>query len=252
MINPMAMTGKRVMVTGAGSGIGRATSRLLSNLGATLVLVGRDVEKLRQTAESYVADTFLVESFDLSASEDIVDWMRDLAGRHGRFDGLVHCAGIQTFNPLRSLTPQALERLFKVNTVSSAMLIKAMQHMDCGADRASIVITASISGLLGDPANGAYGASKAAVIAIVRTFALELIDRGIRLNAVAPALVETEMIQGVRDILTPQAFSALEKKHPMGLGRPDDIANAICFLISEAARWITGTTLIIDGGVSLA
>lgn len=250
-MNPMAMPGKRVMVTGAGSGIGRATALLLSELGASVVLVGRDSAKLATTQATCVQGDAVVEPFDLSAGDQIVNWMRGVSGRLGRLDGLVHCAGIQTFNPLRSLTVKSLDRLFSVNAVSSAMLIKSMQYVDCGADRASIVMTASTAAILGTPANGAYGASKAAVMSMVRTFAMELVERGIRLNAVAPALVDTDMVQNVRDIMTPEAFAALERIHPMGLGKPEDVANGIVFLLSDAARWITGQTLILDGGVSV-
>lgn len=249
MINPMDMTGRRVMVTGAGSGIGSATAVLLADLGASLILVGRDRDKLQHTVGN-CSGAHAIEPFDLSQSGEIVNWMRNIAERHGPLDGLVHCAGIQIHTPLRSLTLTSLERLLAINTVSSAMLIKAMQYVDCGAARASIVMAASLAAIVADPANGAYGASKAAVMAMVRTFAIELIDRGIRLNAVAPAMVETEMVQEVRDLLTPEAFAALQKKHPMGLGRPEDVANGIVFLLSDAARWITGLTLVLDGGAS--
>lgn len=251
MKNPMDMTGKHVLVTGAGSGIGRATAVLLSELGASVVIVGRDIEKLKVTSTALANPQFDIEPFDLSNSDGIVDWMRSIATQHGRFDGLVHCAGIQTFNPLRSMTPKALDRLLRVNTISSAMLIKAMQYLDCGADKASIVMVASTAAILATPANGPYGASKAAVMALVRTFALELVERGIRLNAVAPALVETEMVQHNRELMTAEAFQGMVHKHPMGIGRPQDVANAMVFLLSDAARWITGTTLVIDGGVSL-
>lgn len=251
MKNPMDMTGKRVLVTGAGSGIGRATAILLSELGASLVLVGRDVKKLDATSQMLGKGTSVTASFDFADSERIEELMRHLTEHGGQLDGLVHCAGVQTFNPLRTLRPQSLQRLITINTISSAMLIKAMQTRECGADTASIVMTASTAGILGSPGNGAYGASKAAVILMVRTFALELIERGIRLNAVAPAMVETEMVQRSRDSTTPEVFSAMVDKHPMGIGRPDDVANAIVFLLSDAARWITGTTLVADGGLSL-
>jgi NAD(P)-dependent dehydrogenase (short-subunit alcohol dehydrogenase family) len=177
--------------------------------------------------------------------------MKGLATRHGRLDGLVHSAGIHSFHPLRSLTVKAIDRLFRVNTVSSAMLIKGLQFMECGADRASAVLVSSTAALLGLPANGAYGASKAAILALVRTFALELVDRGIRVNAVAPAMVETAIVEASRELLTAEAFEANIKAHPMGIGKPDDVANAICFLLSDAARWITGTTMVLDGGLCL-
>jgi len=251
MINPMEMTGKRVLVTGAGSGIGRATAVLLSELGATVVLVGRDAGKLTKTSQLLPRDEFAIVPFDFSTPEAIPEWMRATATQHGRFDGLVHCAGIQTFNPLRSVTAKAFDRLLTVNTVSAAMLIKAMQHLECGADSASIVMVASTAAILATPANGLYGASKAAVMSLVRTFALEAVGRNIRINAVAPALVETEMVQRNRELMTEESFQGMVEKHPMGIGRPEDIANAITFLLSDAARWITGTTLVIDGGVSL-
>jgi NAD(P)-dependent dehydrogenase (short-subunit alcohol dehydrogenase family) len=251
MKNPMDMSGKRVMVTGAGSGIGRATAILLSELGASLVLVGRDAEKLMVTSHRLATRDFAIEPFDLAKPDEIVEWMRNLAAHHGRLDGLVHSAGIQTFNPLRSITVKAFERLLTSNTVSSAMLIKGMQFTDCGADQASVVVLASTAAILGTPANGLYGASKAAVMSLVRTFALEAVERNIRINAVAPALVETEMVQRNRELMTEAAFQGMVEKHPMGIGRPDDVANAIVFLLSDAARWITGTTLVVDGGLSL-
>jgi NAD(P)-dependent dehydrogenase (short-subunit alcohol dehydrogenase family) len=251
MKNPMEMTGKRVLVTGAGSGIGRATAILLSELGASLVLVGRDAEKLTVTSRRLAIQDFAIEPFDLAKPDEIVEWMRNLAARHGRLDGFVRSAGIQTFNALRTITGKAFERLLTSNTVSSAMLIKAMQFMDCGADQASIVVLASTAAILGTPANGLYGASKAAVMSLVRTFALEAVDRNIRINAVAPALVETEMVQRTRELMTEAAFQGMVEKHPMGIGEPDDVANAICFLLSDAARWITGTTMVLDGGLCL-
>jgi len=251
MKNPMDMTGKRVLVTGAGSGIGRATAILVSELGASLVLVGRDAEKLTLTAERLATRNVAIEPFDLSKTDDIVEWMRALAVRHGRIAGLANCAGIQSFHPLRALTAKALDRLLRVNTVAAAMLLKAIQLKDCGCDEASVVMVSSTAALLGVPANGAYGATKAAVLALVRTAALELVDRGIRVNAVAPALVETEMVQRTRQTMTTEAFEGMVRGHPMGIGRPEDVANSICFLLSSASRWITGVTLIIDGGVSL-
>jgi NAD(P)-dependent dehydrogenase (short-subunit alcohol dehydrogenase family) len=250
MINPMDMTGKHVVVTGAGSGIGQATAILLAQLGASLVLVGRDISKLNQTAERLCTHSFVVESFDFTDSDSIPEWLRSVASRTGRIDGLAHCAGIQTFNPLRTLTTKALHRLLAVNTISAAMLLKGMQYMDCGSDRASVVLVASVAAVKADPANGAYGASKAALLSFVRTFSMELVPRNIRLNAVVPALVNTEMVSNARALLTPDAFDALEKSHPMGIGRPEDVAASIAFLLCDAAAWITGTSLTVDGGVS--
>ena len=250
MPHPLSMTGKHVVVTGAGSGIGRATAILLSELDASLVLVGRDSAKLARTKDMLLGGKATIEAFDFSDTDAIVDWLRLAACRTQKFHGLVHCAGIQSFNPLRTLTVKAMERLFRVNTFSAAMLLKAMQYPDCGADHASVVLVSSTAAIRATPANGAYGASKAALLSFVRTFAMELVDRHIRLNAVVPALVDTEMVRDVRSLMTVDAFSALEGQHPMGIGRPEDVAYTIAFLLSDAARWITGVAVPVDGGVS--
>jgi NAD(P)-dependent dehydrogenase (short-subunit alcohol dehydrogenase family) len=249
-LNPLNMTGRRVIVTGAGSGIGKATAVLLSQLGASTVLVGRNTERLQNTRALITAGRSEIEHFDFTQADEIVDWLKSLAVRHGRIDGLVHSAGIQSFNPLRSISVKALERLFRVNTTSAAMLIKGMQLQEVGADSGSIVLISSTAAIKATPANGLYGMSKAALLSMVRTFSMELVSRRIRLNAVIPALVETEMVESVRNTMTADAFQALTDKHPMGIGQPLDVANAIAFLLSEASRWITGVAIPVDGGVS--
>jgi NAD(P)-dependent dehydrogenase (short-subunit alcohol dehydrogenase family) len=130
------------------------------------------------------------------------------------------------------------------------MLVKAMQLPDVGSERASIVLISSVAAIKGDVANGLYGASKGAIVTLVKTFSLELVSRNIRLNAVLPALVRTGMAESTREILTDEAFQTLVKSHPMGVGEPVDVANAIAFLLSDASRWITGVCLPVCGGLS--
>jgi NAD(P)-dependent dehydrogenase (short-subunit alcohol dehydrogenase family) len=249
-INPMALTDKNILVTGASGGIGRATAIILCALGAKVVIAGRDREKLEKTHSLLPSGQSTIEQFDFSNSEEIVDWMKSLTQRLGTFDGLVHSAGIHYFKPLSSITVKSFERLLRVNTVSCAMLVKAMQLSDVGSQKASIVLISSTAAIKGDPANGLYGASKGAIISLVKAFALELVSRNIRINTVAPALVQTEMADNTRDLLTEDAFQAILNFHPMGIGEPVDVANAIAFLLSDASRWITGICLPVCGGLS--
>lgn len=250
MQNPMAMPGWPIMVTGASSGIGRDTAVLLSQLGARMLIVGRDPERLQETFTRLEGTGHAVEAFDLSVGDAILPWYREVVGRFGPLRGLAHCAGIQSFHPLRILSSATLEKLFKINTVSAALLTRAFQQPNGFQAPASIVFVASTAANLAVPANAAYGASKAAVISMARSFAMELVERGIRVNSVVPGLTDTEMVQRARDGMTPEAFQGMVDKHPLGLGQPRDVAHAIAFLLGETARWITGTTIVVDGGLS--
>lgn len=250
MHNPLAMPDWPIMVTGASSGIGRATAILLSQLGARLFLVGRDAERLQETVSRMEGTGHQAEVFDLSTGDAILPWFREVAGRCGPFRGLAHCAGIQSFHPLRILSTATLEKLYRVNTVSAALLTRAFQQPLGFQAPASIVLVASTAANLAVPANAGYGASKAAVMSMTRSFAIELVDKGIRVNCVVPGLTDTEMVQRAKEGMTPELFQGMVDKHPLGLGLPLDVAHAIAFLMADTARWITGTSLVVDGGLS--
>jgi len=251
MINPMELTGRTIMVTGASSGIGRDTAIFLSALGARVVLVARNRERLDQTQRLLEGDGHLLETFDLSAGDRIPDWFKELTARSGPLDGLVHSAAIQGYYPLKVLKATALSEMFQVNTISAAMLVKGFQQKGCYRPGSSIVLLTSTAAILGVPANSAYAASKAAVIALVKSLSLELVDKQIRLNCVAPGLVETEMVQRIKEATPEHLFQAMVDKHPLGMGKTSDIAYAIAFLLAPAARWIMGSTLMVDGGLSV-
>ncbi len=248
MLNPMDLTGRTVLVTGASSGIGRATSVLLAKLGAKLILVGRNEERLRETAQMLDGASHRLEVFDLEQLEAISPWMKRLAHEEGALTGLVHSAGVHLALPLKYMETAKLESVMRVNFVAAVSLAKAFRQKSVVAPPASIVFLSSVVGLVGQAGLSAYCASKGALLAVARSLALELAAEGIRVNCVAPAIVRTHMVEELERSLTEEQFAAIEAMHPLGIGRPEDVAQAIAFLLADTGRWITGTALVVDGG----
>lgn len=246
--HPMDLSGRCVLVTGASSGIGRETALLLSQLNARVILVGRSRERLEAACQQLQGAGHRVEPFDLSALQEVPAWLKRLTAETGPLAGLVHSAGVQNVLPLRVLTAERIEALFRINVSAAVMLAKGFCHKGCGQPGGSIVFVSSIAALAGRPGATAYSASKAALVALARSAALELAKDRIRVNCVAPGLVQTKMLEQLREWLPPENFTALEAQHPLGLGNPRDVAYAIAFLLADASRWITGTTLVVDGG----
>jgi NAD(P)-dependent dehydrogenase (short-subunit alcohol dehydrogenase family) len=245
MSHPMDLTNHRIMVTGAEFGIGRETARFLSRLGAEVICVGRDAAQLQSTVASLEGTLHSCEPFDLATGDAIVPWLKDVVQRHGQLHGLAHCDEQQIYQPLADLTSVSLQEIYQTNAVSAAQLIRAIQQPDCAASGASVVLLSSAAAIVGLPTSGAYAASKAALLAMTRAFAMELVKAGIRVNAVVAGLVNSD--ETTPDVMTPEAFQALAAKHPLGVGQPEDVAYAIAFLLAPTSRWITGTSLVVDG-----
>lgn len=248
-INPMSLTGRRILVTGASSGIGRETCILLSKLGAAVILVGRNAERLQQTTEQLHGQYHRTEIFDLADRiEEIPAWMKTISSEIGPLHGLVHCAGAQLTMPMQSLRKQHIDNLMLINLTAAILLAKGFRQPGVVSSSGSIVFIASVRGLVGEAAMATYAASKGALISLVKSIAIEYAYQGIRINCVVPALVQTEMFDQAREILTPEQVAAIVAMHPLGLGTSRDVANAIAFLLADTGRWITGSSLIVDGG----
>lgn len=248
-LSPFRLEGKRILITGASSGIGRATAIECGKAGAKeCILLGRNQEALEAT-RSMLPNNCLgkVVVCDLSDSTSLQECVKAL----DILDGVVCNAGINKMRTVQFYTEKDVEDIFTVNCFAPMLLVKQLLKKKKLINQASIVFTASISGHSNvSVGNGVYGASKAALSAYMKYAALELAPKGIRCNAVHPGRIDTPLIHnGVTDEDDIQRDIERYPLHRYGM--PEEVAYSIIYLLSDAAAWITGTDLVIDGGRSL-
>jgi len=236
-------------VTGASSGIGRATALLFSRLGAKTVLADVDAAGLDETACMLCGDGHNVQVRDLTDLEGTAGWLKALTAESGLLHGFVHAAGIPAVVPLKALSVEYWRKVFLINTEAALALAKAFQARKVYAgENGSIVFISSVMAQVGSSAAVAYSMSKAALNGMARSLAIEFAAHNIRVNCVAPAFVRTPMFERTEKLWDNEQRARVEALHPLGIGRPEDVANAAAFLAADTARWITGTVLVVDGG----
>ena len=243
------LTNKRIVVTGASTGIGQAAAVLISELGGKIIAVGRNEDTLQQTLDRLTGNGHRSAVFDLADAEQIPKWMLEIADGE-RLDGLVHMAGILESRPLRVSDSSFVDNLLSINVGSALQLARGFRNKKVRAATSSIVFASSIAALIGESGISAYSATKGAIVSLSRSLASELAGEGIRVNCVSPSLVKTEMGEKILSNMTEEQITAIERQHPLGFGEPVDVASLIAFLVSDASRWITGSNIVIDGGYS--
>jgi NAD(P)-dependent dehydrogenase (short-subunit alcohol dehydrogenase family) len=246
------LTNKNILITGASSGIGQATAVLCSALGAHVILLARNPEKLAATTILLGEGQHLSFAVDVTDSEKLEEVIKEVVQKLGKIDGFVHSAGMEMTRPLKILKREQWNSTLDVNVISGFECARIISNAKYINKAASIIFISSIVGLFGQAGKVAYSASKGALVAGSKSLALELAAKGIRVNAILPAVVETEMSNTMLESIGEEAKASVLKMHPLGFGKPEDVANSCAFLLSEASSWITGTSFIIDGGYSAA
>lgn len=246
-----SLSNKNIIITGVSSGIGRECAITFSQLGANVILIARNEERLTQTFNKLSKGNHIIIVQDITKYEKLEEIVGNAVKKVGKISGFVHSAGIEVTLPLRSMTPSYYEDMFAINVISGlelARIISKKKYLD--KNGASFVFLSSVMGMLGQTGKVGYCSSKGALISGSKAMALELASKNIRVNCVLPGIVETEMSNKMFENLPEESKKSIIDMHPLGLGKPEDIAYACAYLLSDAARWITGSNLVIDGGYS--
>jgi len=241
---------RNIVITGASSGIGRTCAIYCSRIGAKLLLIGRKTEELEKTKAMLLQpEAATILSLDLALLDEVTLKLAEALSKFGKVDGAIHAAGISATLPFRISTPEKMNNFFGVNVLAALHLTQILvKPSNIAASGASIIFITSVMSQVGESAKVLYSMSKGALLAASRSLAIELAPRKIRVNCIAPGVVDTPMSQNAYYNQNSELRERIKSLHPLGLGEPADVANACIFLLSDAGKWVTGTQLMTDGG----
>ena len=246
-MNHFSLKGKTILITGASSGIGKATAQRCSQAGASLILLGRNKERLENVLSSLAGINHVAHILEITDFSAVENFAKIYLQSHKPIHGIINAAGITTTFPFKYCTTEKLDTFFKTN-VYGAYNISRVFSKQSPTEGMSIVFITSVMASVGAKAKSIYGMTKGALLSGSKSLAMELASRKIRVNCISPGVVETPLIQGSEYTQSDEAFQKMIERHPLGLGKADDVAYACVFLLSDASRWVTGIDLKIDGG----
>lgn len=246
MTNPFSLAGLTVLVTGATAGLGRQSAISCASMGARVIITGRNPERLQETLQAMEGDGHEAHAADLVHEAE-----RDaLAKKLPTLDGIAHCAGTTLLHPFKFNMEKQYRELFAINTEAPMFLTQRLYKSKKLNNGGSIVFIASLGAFIGTKGQSLYAGSKGAVVGYMRVLAHELAVNKIRVNCLSPAMVKTEVAQGLANQLSPEVLAADEARYPLGYGKAEDVANAVVYFLSPASKWVTGIDFIMDGGLS--
>jgi NAD(P)-dependent dehydrogenase (short-subunit alcohol dehydrogenase family) len=249
MTNPFSLESKNIVISGASSGIGRQCAISCSNMGANVILLGRRLEELNKTLLLCRNNVNRAFQIDLAQFHEIEPIISLAVQQTGLIHGFIHCAGVQLTSPLNAMNSKKISDLFNINLFAGIEIIRILSKPKyCNSSGASFILISSITAFAGKPGIVAYAASKGALNSAANSLAIELAHRRIRVNSVCPGLIKTEMLENLTNDIGEEGINNLSKDYPLGIGNPEDVANACIFLLSDAAKWVTGSHLVVDGG----
>jgi NAD(P)-dependent dehydrogenase (short-subunit alcohol dehydrogenase family) len=245
--NPFSLEGKKILVTGATSGIGRSIAIECSRMGACVVLASRNKQKLEEVFQLLHGTGHLWLSVDLTSEQELDRMVEDLP----KLDGVASNAGIVTSQVSQVADRSDIQQLFEINAFSHFRLIQLLQQKKKLNKGASIVFTSSISGVYCGAIGGSlYGSTKAALNGFSKALALELAPRNIRVNTVNPGMIDTGIFD--QTVLSKEQLEEDAKRYPLKrYGKPEEVAFAVVYLLSDATAWMTGSSILLDGGYSV-
>lgn len=245
-----SLRGKVIVITGASSGIGRACAIRCAEAGASVILIARNPNRLEETAQMLPAGAaYAIIAADLSAPTLPEEALAQAIQKLGKVHGLIYAAGVSTTLPLRMLDAEKVNSFYQTNVTGAILLTKWLARpANFNGEGGSVVFLSSVMGMVGEVGKTVYSLTKGALIAGAKSMALELAPKNIRVNTIAPGVVVTPLTDSAVYSQTTDAKEKIIALHPLGLGNTDDIALACIYLMSDAARWITGTNIPIDGG----